>query len=65
MPRPNVRSARILAVDSLRDKLTARADITDDKIDRGILSKADLLETMKAEAVLNIIKKQFEKGDPK
>lgn len=62
IPRPNVRSSKILAVDSLRDKLIARAEITDDEVGPGILEKADLVETMKAEAVLNIIKLKFAKG---
>jgi len=66
IPRPNVRSAKILAVEALRDKLIARAEITDDEVAPGILEKADYIETMKAEAVLNIIKKQFEgKGHAK
>jgi DNA repair exonuclease SbcCD nuclease subunit len=65
IPRPNIRSAKILAVEKLREKLIARAELTDDKIDPGVLDKADLIETMKAEAVLNVIKKKFEKGDPK
>lgn len=62
IPRPNVRSAKILAVEALRDKLIARAELTDDELEPGILEKADLIETMKAEAVLNIIQKQFTKG---
>lgn len=62
IPRPNIRSAKILAVESLREKLIARAELTDDEVAPGILEKADLIETMKAEAVLNVIKKQFEKG---
>lgn len=61
IPRPNVRSAKILAVDTLREKLIARAELTDDTVDPGVLDKAGHLETMKAEAVLNIIKNQFRK----
>jgi DNA repair exonuclease SbcCD nuclease subunit len=63
IPRPNIRSAKILAVENLRDKLIARAELTDDKVKPGILEKADLIETMKAEFVLEMIKKRFEKGD--
>lgn len=62
IPRPNIRSAKILAVESLREKLIARAELTDDEVGPGILDKADLIETMKAEAVLNVIKRQFERG---
>jgi DNA repair exonuclease SbcCD nuclease subunit len=65
IPRPNIRSAKILAVESLREKLIARAEITDEEVAPGVLEKADLVETMKAEAVLNIIKKTFEKGESK
>jgi hypothetical protein len=63
IPRANIRSAKILAVDRLREKLIARAELTDDEIPAGTLDKADMVETMKSEAVLNLIKKQFEKGD--
>jgi len=65
IPRPNIRSAKILAVDRLREKLIARAELTEDEIPDGTLDKADLVETMKAEAVLNVVKSYFEKGDPK
>ena len=62
IPRPNIRSAKILAVDSLREKLIARAELTNETVAPGILEKADMIETMKVEAVLNIIKKQFQKA---
>jgi DNA repair exonuclease SbcCD nuclease subunit len=65
LPRPNVRSAKILAVESLREKLLARAEITDENVAAGVLEKADLVETMKADAVLNIIKQKFMKGGSK
>lgn len=65
IPRPNVRSAKILAVERLREKLIARAELTDDTIPEGTLDKADLVEGMKAEAVLDAIKKQFSKIDAK
>jgi hypothetical protein len=63
IPRPNIRSAKILAVESLREKLIARAELTDDEVTPGVLEKADLIETMKAEFVLEMMKKRFEKGD--
>jgi DNA repair exonuclease SbcCD nuclease subunit len=64
IPRPNIRSAKILAVDRLREKLIARAELTDDEIPAGTLDKADMIESMKTEAVLNLIKKQFGKERP-
>jgi len=63
LPRPNVRSAKVLAVERLRDKLIARAEITDEEVAPGILEKADWIESMKYEAVMAIIEKQFAKGE--
>lgn len=63
IPRPNIRSAKILAVENLRDKLIARAELTDDEVKPGVLEKADLIETMTAEAVLTLVKQRFQKGD--
>jgi len=65
IPRPNIRSAKILAVEALRDKLIARAELTDDEVAPGVLEKADLVETMESEAVLAIIKGKFAKGGSK
>lgn len=62
VPRPNVRSAKVLAADRLRDKIQARAEIVDDKINQGILDKADMVESMGAEEVVKAVKSQFVKG---
>ena len=57
LPRPNVRSARVLEVDSLRDKLTARAEIIGAPLKESVLEKADVLETMETENVLDAVQK--------
>jgi len=43
-PRENVRSERILKLDSLRDKVEERAKLADDDLPDGVLDKCDLLE---------------------
>jgi exonuclease SbcD len=61
IPRPNIRSAKILAVDRLREKLIARAELLDEPVPGNVAAKADMIQDLKAEAVLKIIKKQFSK----
>jgi len=46
LPRPNVKSARILEVERLRDKLAIRAEILNEPIAESVLEKADDLEDM-------------------
>jgi DNA repair exonuclease SbcCD nuclease subunit len=57
IPRPNVRSARVLEVDILRDKLQARADIINEPIDERILIKADVLESAEPEEIFDSVQK--------
>lgn len=57
LPRPNVRSAKVLEVDKLRDKLEARAEIIGDPLSPSVLEKADILEAMDHENVLDLVQK--------
>jgi DNA repair exonuclease SbcCD nuclease subunit len=57
MPRPNVRSARVIEVESLRDKLKTRAEIIEEPITDPILEKADLLENTEPEELLSMVQK--------
>jgi len=58
LPRPNVRSARVLEVETLRDKLTARATIINEDITEEVLLKADMLEELEPEELYESIKKE-------
>lgn len=58
MPRPNVRSARVLEEDQLRDKLKIRADIINEPIDEDILRKADALQEFEREQLLETVQKE-------
>ena len=55
VPRETVRSAQILKVDHLRDKLTAMAELRKEEIPAAILTKADHLETMQADELLQMV----------
>lgn len=58
MPRPNVRSARVIEVDTLRDKIITRAEIIKEPVTDPILEKADLLETLEKEELLTMVQKE-------
>lgn len=60
MPRPNVRSARVLHVESLRDKLQARAEIINEPVSEEILLKADALEAYEREQLLESVQKEVQ-----
>ena len=51
LPRPNVRSARILDVQKLRDKIRIRAEIVDEQVDQVVYQMADMLENMEPEEI--------------
>lgn len=55
VPRETVRSAKILKVDHLRDKLKAMAELRREEIPAEILAKADHLETMPADELLKMV----------
>lgn len=57
LPRPNVRSARVLEVETLRDKLKTRADIINEPISEEILGKADLLENAEPDQIYRAVQK--------
>ena len=57
MPRPNVRSARVLHVETLRDKLKTRAEIINEPISESILLKADELEAYDRDELFNHVQK--------
>lgn len=59
LPRPNVRSAKILAADRLSDKLLAYADILGGEISDSTLAKADVLQDNAPDQILNTITKSF------
>lgn len=61
MPRPNVRSARILAVDRLREKLITRAEIIGQKAPAAALDRADLLQDHEPDELLDMISKSIGK----
>ena len=55
IPRETVRAARVLQLTSLRDKIAEMAALRMEEIDGGILEKADLLETMAADELLQVV----------
>lgn len=55
VPRETVRSAQILKVENLRDKLTAMAELRKEEVPETILAKADSLETMQADELLRLV----------
>lgn len=57
MPRPNVRSARVLEEDQLREKLKIRADIINEDINEDVLRKADALQEFERENLLETVQK--------
>jgi hypothetical protein len=58
MPRPNVRSARVLEEEQLREKLKIRADIISEPINEDILRKADALQEFEREQLLETVQKE-------
>jgi DNA repair exonuclease SbcCD nuclease subunit len=58
MPRPNVRSARVLEEDQLREKLKIRADIINEPIDEDVLRKADALQELERDELLETVQKE-------
>jgi len=52
-PRETVRSEAVLKVDRLRDKLIAMAELKGEIVPESILQKADKLETMQADELIN------------
>jgi exonuclease SbcD len=58
LPRPNVRSARVLEEEQLREKLKIRADIINEPIDEDILRKADALQDFEREELLETVQKE-------
>jgi hypothetical protein len=58
LPRPNVRSALVLEVETLRDKLTTRAKIINEDITEAVLLKADMLEELEPEELYESIKRE-------
>jgi DNA repair exonuclease SbcCD nuclease subunit len=55
IPRPNVRSARILDADRLRDKIATRADIIDEEVPDHVLDLADELQDTPSDILLESI----------
>jgi DNA repair exonuclease SbcCD nuclease subunit len=55
MPRPNVRSARVLDEDQLREKLKIRAEIINESIDEDVLRKADALQEYERDKLLEMV----------
>lgn len=52
VPRQNIRAARVMQVESLRDKLEARAEIVGDTVPESIMEKCDVIETDNREAII-------------
>ena len=57
LPRPNVRSARVLEVETLRDKLKTRAEIINEPVTEEILGKADLVENSEPDEIYKFVQK--------
>lgn len=59
-PRENVRSEAVLKVDRLRDKLVAMAELKNELISESMLQKADSLESMTADELINMMAGKIE-----
>lgn len=57
VPRENVRSKTILSLKTLRGKLIENASIKGETVPQGVLDKADLLEGVTSEEVIELITK--------
>ncbi len=57
IPRENVRADAVLKAETLRDKLVAAAELRDEKVSESVLQKADALEHMDAEKLIQEIGK--------
>ncbi|WP_022667894.1 metallophosphoesterase family protein [Desulfospira joergensenii] len=55
IPRETVRAARVLQLTSLRDKVEEMAALRLEEISEGILNKADLLESMTPEELVQVV----------
>jgi len=55
VPRETVRSSKILSVERLRDKLTAMAELRMEEVPDSILAKADDLESMGPDELLQMV----------
>jgi DNA repair exonuclease SbcCD nuclease subunit len=58
IPRPNVRSARILEADRLRDKIQTRAEIIDDEVPDNVLDLADELQDTPRDILIESITRE-------
>jgi DNA repair exonuclease SbcCD nuclease subunit len=57
VPRQNVRAARVLQVERLRDKVQARAEIVGDTVPESILEKCDAIEAESRDEIMKKIKR--------
>lgn len=62
IPRVNVRAEKILRVETLREKLIARAELAGDQVGESILWKADMLETAMPEDIIARVSSRFKFG---
>ena len=61
IPRPNVRSAKIMEADRLRDKVVFRSGIVNNPVTSDILDKADVLQVQAPEILIDELNAQIRK----